>query len=194
LQHQIPANEDVIRRGLETVHWPGRLQLVMRPNGQRVLLDGAHNIAGAKALRTALTKMTVSDPAHVGGVNRRAETALGAPRTLILGILADKDCRTMCEILAPLATKIRLVPVNSERAAAPHELSRFCHAAHPAAEVTVCDSLSLALKASEHDPHVVVAGSLYLIGEAMELLGLSPVPAADEKALNNWQPVRDRRG
>ena len=38
---------------------------------------------------------------------------------------------------------------------------------------------------------VVIAGSLYLIGEAMELLGLSPVPAADEKALNNWQPKQD---
>jgi dihydrofolate synthase/folylpolyglutamate synthase len=194
LQHQIPVNEAVIRRGLETVHWPGRLQLVTRPNGQRVLLDGAHNIAGAKALRTALTKMTVSDPAHAGGVNRRAEAALGAPRTLILGILADKDCHTMCEILAPLATKIRLVPVNSERAAAPLELSQFCRTANPAAEVTVCDSLPVALQQAASDPHVVIAGSLYLIGEAMELLGLSPVPAADEKALNNWQPVRNQRG
>ena len=43
--------------------------------------------------------------------------------------------------------------------------------------------------AAEQDPFVVIAGSLYLIGEAMELLGLGPVLAADEKALNNWQPT-----
>ena len=173
LQNQIPVSGDAIRRGLETVHWPGRLQLITRTNGQRVLLDGAHNIAGAEVLRTAL-----------GGA-----PATGAPITLILGILADKDCRAMCEILAPLAAKIRLMSVGSERTAKPAELAPFCRAANPQANVVICDSLPRALARSEGDPFVVIAGSLYLIGEAMELLGLSPVPTADEKALNNWQPT-----
>ena len=65
----------------------------------------------------------------------------------------------------------------------------FCHAANPQAEVAVCDSLPHALAVSKRDPFVVIAGSLYLIGEAMELLDLDPVPSADEKALNNWQPA-----
>jgi folylpolyglutamate synthase/dihydropteroate synthase len=87
---------------------------------------------------------------------------------LILGILADKDCRAICEILAPVGPRILLVRVGSERSAKPEELVPFCRAANPQANVSVCDSL----------------------GEAMELLGLSPVPCADEKALNEWTPQR----
>lgn len=168
LNGQIAVNDVAIRRGLETVHWPGRLQFVTRPDGRRMLLDGAHNLAGAEVLRAVL----------------RSE----APGTLILGILGDKDCRAMCEVLAPLAAKILLVPVSSERTTRPEELAPFCRAANPRTQVLLCDSLAQALTESQHDAFVVIAGSLYLIGEAMELLGLSPVPTADEKALNNWQP------
>lgn len=186
LQNRIPVSEQAILCGLETVHWPGRLQLITRPNGQCVLLDGAHNPAGAEVLRDALRGgPPVSETTRVV---QRAGPAAGAPVTLILGILADKNCQAMCEILAPLAAKIRLVPVDSERSAKPEELALFCRAANPDASVTVCDSLPHALGLSDHDAYVVIAGSLYLIGEAMELLGLSPVPTADEKALNHWQP------
>jgi dihydrofolate synthase/folylpolyglutamate synthase len=174
LRDQFPVSDEAICRGLETVHWPGRLQLVTRANGQRLLLDGAHNIAGAEALREVL----VSD-----------SFTAGAAVTLVLGILADKNCRAMCELLAPLATRILLVPVSSERTASPRELASFSLAANARAEINACDSLQDALAQSEDDPFVVIAGSLYLIGEAMESLGLSPIPSADEKALNNWQPV-----
>ncbi len=54
LQKQIPVAEEKIRAGLANVNWPGRLQLVTRESGQKILLDGAHNRAGAKALREAL--------------------------------------------------------------------------------------------------------------------------------------------
>jgi dihydrofolate synthase/folylpolyglutamate synthase len=190
LQRQLPVSEEAVCLGLKSVHWPGRLQLVTRPNGQRLLLDGAHNVAGAEALRAALRSgAPVSDPAQRGARSKHAGSETGAPLRLILGILADKDCRAMCEILAPLATRILLVAVGSARTAKPQELAPFCHAANPQAEVVVCDSLSHALAVSERDPLVVIAGSLYLIGEAMEWLNLSPVPSADEKALNNWQPA-----
>ena len=95
----------------------------------------------------------------------------------------------MCEILAPLAARILLVAVGSERTAQPQELAPFCRAANPQAEVVVGDSLPQALALAERDPLVVVAGSLYLIGEALELLDLNPAPATDEKALNCWQPA-----
>ena len=55
LQSQIPVSESALRQGLASVSWPGRLQLIQRPDGQQILLDGAHNIAGAKALREALS-------------------------------------------------------------------------------------------------------------------------------------------
>src|SRR5206468_7619334 len=54
LQNRIPVSNDAIRIGLETLQWPGRLQLVRTKTGQTILLDGAHNVAGTEALRDAL--------------------------------------------------------------------------------------------------------------------------------------------
>jgi dihydrofolate synthase/folylpolyglutamate synthase len=169
LQKQIPVSEEKIRAGLQNVNWPGRLQLIKKPNGQKILLDGAHNIAGVETLRAAL-------PA-------------GVPLVFIVGFLGDKDWRPMCEILAPLASKIFCVPVASARTADARELTKTFHAANPGAEILVCDSLSEALEKSG-SPHpaqdlIVITGSLYLVGEALELLGLSPADAG-ERGLNEW--------
>jgi dihydrofolate synthase/folylpolyglutamate synthase len=186
LQKQIPVSDEKIREGLQNVNWPGRLQLIERADGQKILLDGAHNVAGVEALRAAL-------PA-------------GVPLTFIVGFLGDKDWRPMCEILAPLAAKIFCVPVASARTADARELAKAFRAANPSAEVLVCDSLSEALEKSGsrlrgdeaasaaqargRSPHhaqdlIVITGSLYLVGEALELLGLSPTDAG-ERGLNEW--------
>ena len=50
----IPVGEEALRSGLLDLHWPGRLQWVTRPSGQRILLDGAHNPAGVEVLAAAL--------------------------------------------------------------------------------------------------------------------------------------------
>lgn len=89
-------------------------------------------------------------------------------------------------ILAPLASRILLTPVHSERSAAPHGLAEACRRANPNAEVRECPSLREALAAVAADPFVTVAGSLYLIGEAMELLELSPATTNPERGLNEW--------
>jgi dihydrofolate synthase/folylpolyglutamate synthase len=109
-----------------------------------------------------------------------------AKPTLILGILRDKDWPRMCDILAPLAERILLVPVPSERSATPQELAAACRRANPQARVAECASLREALAATVSDPFLSVAGSLYLIGEAMELLHLSPARATNERVLNEW--------
>jgi dihydrofolate synthase/folylpolyglutamate synthase len=169
LTSQLPVTEEMIRTGLASVQWPGRLQLVTRPTGQKILLDGAHNAAGAQALAAALKEHFSSDkPA------------------LIFGILRDKDWPAMCEILAPLATHILLVPVQSERSASPEELGAVCRRANPAAQVLEYPSLRAALPHTAEDPFVVIAGSLYLVGEAMELLQLSPAKMEGERGLNEW--------
>jgi dihydrofolate synthase/folylpolyglutamate synthase len=174
LQKQIPVSEKQIEIGLQTVNWPGRLQLIEKANGQKILLDGAHNVASAKVLREALEKIFPTKE-----------------RTLILGILQDKDWREICEILSPLAAKILLVPVASERSANPKELAEICRTANPAAEIFVCDSLKDAFAKtgsrgrSPHQNFIVITGSLYLVGEALELLGFSPA-AENERALNEW--------
>jgi dihydrofolate synthase/folylpolyglutamate synthase len=168
LQKQIPVTDEKIREGLASVNWPGRLQLIQRPDGQKILLDGAHNVAGAKALRAALEN-NFQSPGH----------------TLILGVLQDKDWPHICEILAPTAARIVTVPVSSERTAAARELAAACRAANPAAGIAACNSLRAALEKTAGDDFVVVTGSLYLVGEALELAGLSPANGG-ERALNEW--------
>ncbi len=232
LQNQISASDAAIHTGLETVSWPGRLQLITRDSGQKILLDGAHNVAGAKVLREALSSWSSSFSLFGGMLKRELQRAgsdqpslgsfrlrtaspgqvgragTGAPQkfTLILGILGDKDWRHICETLAPMAARIFTVPVASERTAGVRELAAACRAANPAAEVTACASLSEALnclsvrgidradlpvsldarqRVPASDPLIVVTGSLYLVGEALELLGLAPA-AGSERALNEW--------
>lgn len=165
----IPIAEATSRAGLERVHWPGRLQLVERDSGQRVLLDGAHNIGGAESLAAGLR-----------------EYFPGAKPALILGILRDKDWAGICEILAPLAGRILLVPVHSERTAEPHGMLEVCLRANPQAPVGEYPALSAALENLAQARFVAIAGSLYLIGEAMELLHLSPVGPKNERGLNEW--------
>ena len=165
----IPVSDAAIRAGLERVYWPGRLQIVERARGQKLVLDGAHNVAGARMLATALN-----------------EYFPGAKPVMILGILRDKDWPVMCETLAPLAARILLVPVHSERTAEPHGLAEACRKANPGVRVIEYPTLAAALSDTVRDGFVTIAGSLYLIGEAMELLQLAPTAAGDERGLNEW--------
>ncbi|HXT39617.1 MAG TPA: folylpolyglutamate synthase/dihydrofolate synthase family protein [Candidatus Angelobacter sp.] len=169
LRRMIPVRDETIRIGLESVQWPGRLQVVKSKSGQTVLLDGAHNAAGADALRDALETYYPS-----------------AKPALILGVLEDKDWRHLCEALAPLAMHILPASVNSERTTPPERLRDACAIANPGAQVTACPSLADALKEAADAPFVVITGSLYLVGEAMELLGLSPTTSEGERELNEW--------
>jgi dihydrofolate synthase/folylpolyglutamate synthase len=167
LQKQIPVMEAHIEHGLKNVQWPGRLQLIEK-GGRRFLLDGAHNVAGAKVLREALEKDFGSEK-----------------RTLVLGILEDKDWRHICEALAPLADMILAVPVSSNRTAKAEELAEACRAVNPTAKVLVCASLAEALRAAPTGHLIVITGSLYLVGEALEWLGYFP-SAKSERELNEW--------
>ena len=185
LQNQIPVTEEQIRTGLADVSWPGRLQLVTSKSGQKILLDGAHNPAGAKALREALKGTPSTASAGFKDDLRRAGTVPGAPITIILGVLQDKDWRPICETLAPLAARIHTVPVASERSAHPQELAEACRKINPAAEISVGHSLGEALEKTAGDGFIVITGSLYLVGEALEQLGLSPA-GGGERGLNEW--------
>jgi len=170
---QIPVAQEAILAGLSRVQWPGRMQLASTLGGQTVLLDGAHNIPSAEALAAAFRQQFPT-----------------AQPAMIFGVLADKDWRPLAETLAPLARRILLVPVNSERTLPPFELLPACRSANPSATVEVCASLSDALARSKAEPFLLITGSLYLIGEAMERLQLLPAPPADERGLNEWTVQR----
>jgi dihydrofolate synthase/folylpolyglutamate synthase len=169
LGDRIAVGDSDTRRGLATVFWPGRMQRVRTASGQSVLLDGAHNPAGAEALRVAL----------------QAEFP-GSQPTVIFGVFRDKDSASMCHSLAPLAHRILLAPVQSERSEDPARLALPCREVNPQATIEVCGSLEHALQGAASDPFIVVAGSLYLVGEAMELLHLATAPSSDERRLNEW--------
>ena len=109
-----------------------------------------------------------------------------AKPTLILGILQDKDWAGICRILTPLAGRILVVPVASERSATPQKLGEACRRANPAALVVERPSLSAALGQITGEEFVVITGSLYLIGEALERLEITPAMATSERELNEW--------
>jgi folylpolyglutamate synthase/dihydropteroate synthase len=81
------------------------------------------------------------------------------------------------------------VPVASERTADAGELAAACGLANPAAAIFACASLSEALDQSADAPFIVVTGSLYLVGEALEMRGLSPA-GGGERGLNEWTATR----
>ncbi|HYE30080.1 MAG TPA: folylpolyglutamate synthase/dihydrofolate synthase family protein [Methylomirabilota bacterium] len=170
LQTSLPVSPDAIAEGLKNVHWPGRLQLARLSDGRQVLLDGAHNLDGVKTLAHTLT-----------------HTFPAGPKTLILGMLADKQWEQMCAMLAPFAETIYTCPVSSERSADAAALAKACAAANPVATVVPCSALAEALERANDSAFTVISGSLHFIGEAMERLEISPAAPSNERGLNEWQ-------
>jgi dihydrofolate synthase/folylpolyglutamate synthase len=113
-------------------------------------LDGCHNPEGAEALARFL--------AETGRVGRCA---------IVFGAMSDKDIEAIAARLLPLAGSVLLAPASSPRAAGAEELSRRVASARPDAEACpdVEQALRRALERSGGDP-IIVAGSLYLVGEA----------------------------
>ncbi len=174
LQAVLPVSTDVIRSGLAKVHWPGRLQVV-RHGTQTILLDGAHNTEGAAMLRQTIAKMFAAE----------------SP-VLILGMVNEKDGNGFCAELAPMAKRIVLSPVDSSNSTEPRKFLAPCRTANPIAPVEVTESLGQALERCAIEPFVVVTGSFYLLGEAMEQLGLAPGSTQTELRLNDWRTAMQK--
>jgi len=142
----LTVGESEIARGIATARWPGRLELV-----GGVLLDGAHNPDGARALAAAL-----------------AELHPGRPVELVFGALGDKDHRGMLAALAGAVRRLHLVAPSTPRARAVEELRGAAAALGMVADqhAGVEEALDCARAAARDGAAVVVAGSLYLVGEA----------------------------
>jgi len=140
-----------IAGGLARVSWPGRFQRV----GGRVVLDGAHNPAAARQLAAAWRAEFGSDPA-----------------TLVLGMMRDKDLHAVCAELVPLADRVIAVPVDNARSCRPEELIAIVRTIDPVIPVVPCGSTREALAHAE-GARALVAGSLFLVGEALVALGLA---------------------
>ena len=150
---------DAVRAGFSSVTSPGRLEVVSRQ--PLVLLDGAHNPAGARALAAALLEEFVVDR-----------------RTLVVACLADKDIRGILRALAPATGRLIVTTTRSPRAAPAERLRKEAEALGLHAEVApdVAAAVRLAVDGAAESEAVVVTGSLYTVGEARDLL-MGPGPA-----------------
>ena len=164
------VDADARRRGYAEARWPGRLEL-LRVAGHDVLLDGAHNPAGAAALAVALDDLRpYLEPAPTGGSPGHGTASV--PVTLVVGAMADKDVAGIAAALGRAESlrgaRILATRVDLPRAMPAKELATILRAAMPAATVEAIDDVGRALEvALDSAPGpVVVAGSLYLVGEA----------------------------
>jgi len=152
-----PLTPAAVIEGLERAEHPGRLELDER-SAPPVLLDGAHNPAGASALRDYL------------------EEFVSAPVTMVFGAMRDKALAEIGGILFPAAANLVLTEPRSPRAAPVGELLRAVPTPPSSSTITLApssaDALALARARAAGGGLVCVTGSLYLVGEVKELLRL----------------------
>ena len=145
-----------IEQGIRETRWPGRFQ-VLPPRGAwpEIVLDVAHNPAGAWALRSALSE-------------RYGDRLL----IFVFGAMRDKAISEMAEILFPLAERVIATRPGNPRSASPEEIqeaaSRTGADVQPLAEVG--EALECARRGAGLQTVMVVTGSIYLVGEAMRHL------------------------
>jgi dihydrofolate synthase/folylpolyglutamate synthase len=154
-----------IEAGIRNTKWPGRLELLTFPEGPNLLLDVAHNPAGAWTLRAAI-----------------AQLPQAPPRTLLFRCLRDKDLKEMSQILFPLFDSssgdperrndhIIFAPIDNPRAARLEDLLAAAHAldvpAHAAPHLA--SALAQARAITPPNGLIIATGSIYLVGEVRHL-------------------------
>jgi dihydrofolate synthase/folylpolyglutamate synthase len=152
-----PVTPQSIESGTRQTHWPGRFQVVPATgNLSEFVFDVAHNPAGAWALRSALSAFYED-----------------RPLTFVFGAMRDKAIGEIAEILFPLADRVMATCADNPRSATPEEIRKA--AARTATEIEdaadVATALAQAQALAGPKGVVVVTGSIYIVGEAMRLLG-----------------------
>lgn len=149
---------ETIERGVRETRWPGRFQVVSSTNDfPQLVLDVAHNPAGAWALRSTLS-------------------ACYEDRRLIIvfGAMRDKAIAEMAEILFPVAERVIATQADNPRSATPAEIREA--AVRTGAEIVETPEIAVALEQARsvvgRDGVVVITGSIYVVGEVMRQLGL----------------------
>lgn len=151
----LPLPAEAIRDGLAAVRWPARCHVVRKD--PPVIVDGGHNPEAARALARTLEDLR----------DRR-------PLGLVVSFLADKDAVAFLRELGGQAQRCWVVPIHSERAMPVPDVCAAARTAglSPAERPDLASALEEAgAWAREHGGTIAIAGSLYLAGEALVLLG-----------------------
>ena len=147
-----------IAAGLADVRWPGRLQVVCRE--PLVLLDGAHNAAGVAALLAEL---------RIRATGRRVR--------VLFGVMRDKGWQSMVRSLADVATEIVVTRPRQPRSAAPADVAAVVTGTPVRIQEDPVVAYRELVRRSAPDDVVVVAGSLFLLGDLLP--AIDPTLAAD---------------
>jgi len=147
-----------IERGICETRWPGRFQVIAAHAGwPEIVLDVAHNPAGAWALRSALS-----------------ERYGDRPLIFVFGAMRDKAISEMTEILFPVAERVIATRPENPRSASPEEIQQA--GSRTGAEIETVAEVESALERARGNAGpqtvIVVTGSIYLVGEAMRVLGV----------------------
>ena len=142
---------EAIVHGLGHVTWPGRLEHRRFPDGREMILDAAHNPAGAATLAAYL------------------DETLDAKPPLVFAAMGDKDVVRMFESLLPAVSAVVVTRTSSSRSAAPDALAQQAAAVAPLLPVIVHPVLADALEeAWKMSRQIVVAGSIFLLADVMK--------------------------
>ncbi|HPO15052.1 MAG TPA: folylpolyglutamate synthase/dihydrofolate synthase family protein [Candidatus Hydrogenedentes bacterium] len=146
LQGHFPAlNVESIVHGLSGARWPCRLERVLED--PPVVIDVAHNVAGARRLAETIDRCVV-----------------------VMAVASDKDAAGMVEVLAPHSELMILTVFDGKRAL---PLEQLCHAAGDHPHVTagnLHEAIALGMKQAKREVPLLITGSIYTAGEARQLL------------------------
>jgi dihydrofolate synthase/folylpolyglutamate synthase len=147
-----------IERGIRETRWPGRFQVIPPANdAPEYVLDVAHNPAGAWALRSTLSSAYED-----------------RPLTFVFGAMRDKAIAEIAEIVFPLAERVIATRADNPRSATSAEIREA--AAHISVAIEEAPNVPAALERARisggSNALVVVTGSIYIVGEAMQALGI----------------------
>ena len=144
----ITVDNQTIAKGLANAVWPGRMQIISET--PFIIVDGAHNPAGVRALYESLVSEFPSEKF-----------------SFIMAVMADKNYAEMAEIIKPVAKRIYTVTVDSDRALQAKELAEVLM--EKGIDATACPSYDAAInQAYSYDEKIIVFGSLYFIGEILK--------------------------
>jgi dihydrofolate synthase / folylpolyglutamate synthase len=148
-----------IEKGIRQTRWPGRFEVIAGLEGwPEIVLDVAHNPAGAWALRSALS-----------------ERYGDRPLLFVFGAMRDKAISEMAEILFPMAERVIATQPENPRSATPDEIRES--GKRTSAEIQAVSEVRAALErardSAQQKTVIVVTGSIYLVGEAMQVLGVT---------------------
>ncbi|HLK53450.1 MAG TPA: cyanophycin synthetase, partial [Candidatus Angelobacter sp.] len=150
-----------IEQGIRMTRWPARFQVIPAEDGlPEIVLDVAHNPAGAWALRSALSTFYED-----------------RPLTFVFGSMRDKAISEIADILFPLAERVIATQAENPRAASPQEIAEL--GTHTQTEILQAKSVREALERARtlagKQGVIVITGSIYIVGEALSILSQKPV-------------------